>query len=205
MAKRTLSNPAFSLRLVFAALAILTVACSLTPVDVSTDEGVLEVLRREYGYDDLVEDDVCIRRPSDLDGVIVVGFFAYDAGCSGNDIFVGDSFGGMGELTPAGLARNGWEQVENRPSIALIWVDDVMLAWESVKWSENDDFAAEGVAFSPPVAQVLDDGSIRVVAWYETEAGMLPEAHYVQTEIVFDAAGNITSVVTLSSFTHEFE
>ncbi len=178
-------------------------ALSLPLWDLSTDDGVLQAYNT-ITEQNLASTDVCIHRPANLKEVVVIGLFAHDAGCRGDEMFVGQTLGHFDNLTDDGLKANGWNG-RTREELARLWTEDVLLAWRTPMQTANDDFARAGVTFTPPVVQTLADDRVQVELWVREPAGMLPEANYTQVRIVFEADGNLGEQTVLNQFTVSFE
>ncbi len=94
-----------SLRPILFVLALNLLACkalSLPLWDLSTDDGVLQAYNT-ITEQNLSSSDVCISRPTGLQEVIVIGVFAYDAGCLGDEGGQGAELGGKCEGAQPGL------------------------------------------------------------------------------------------------------
>ena len=62
-------------------LSLLASAVACSAPDLSTDKGVLQALNSARSRDSrLSEDDVCVKRPNKIRGVVLVGYFAHDRG-----------------------------------------------------------------------------------------------------------------------------
>lgn len=188
-------------------LLLLTLACksfSLPLWDLSTDDGVLQAYNT-ITEQNLSSSDVCISRPTGLKEVVVIGVFAYDAGCLGDELFVGQTLGHVDNLTDDGLKVNGWNDRTGRESLALLWTEDVLLAWRSPVQDPHPDFARASIPFTPPTVQTLTDGRVQVELWVQEPTGMLPETNYTQIRFVFESDGNLGERTTLNEFTVSFE
>lgn len=196
-----------SLRPILFVLALTLLACkalSLPLWDLSTDDGVLQAYNT-ITEQNLSSSDVCISRPTGLQEVIVIGVFAYDAGCLGDELFVGQTLGHVENLTGDGLSANGWNDRTKRETLALLWTEEVILAWRTPVQSTNPDFDRVGVPFTPPTVQTLADGRIQVELWVQEPGGMLPETNYTQLRVLFEVDGNLGERTTLNEFTVSFE
>lgn len=188
------------------ALAACSGGSTVDPRSLDTDEGVVKAFNRLNDGSDVVEDDLCIDRPRDLMDVVLVGDFAYDLGCTYSYAFVNGEYGKIRDLTPAGLAHNGWADENNRSSLALIWAQDVLFAEYRSVGSSNEDFEhADTPAYTEEAATLTADGGVVVEWWTEDPAGMLPETTYRLRHYEFDVDGNLVHSETLDSFTIEFE
>ena len=175
-------------------------ALNLPLWDLSTDSGVLQAYNT-ITEQNIAPDDFCIHRPNRLKEVVVVGGFAHDRGCDGDELFVGQTLGHFDHLTDEGLALNGWSDRGNREDLALLWVGEVILAWRSPVHAENEDFTKANIPFSPPIVQILSDGSVQVELWVQEPAGMMPEANYTFLRVVFEADGSLGEQTEVNSFT----
>lgn len=187
-------------------LLLLTLACnalSLPLWDLTTDNGVLQAYNT-ITEQNLSSSDVCISRPTGLKEVVVIGVFAHDAGCRGDELFVGQTLGHFDNLTDDGLKANGWND-RTREELARLWTENVLLAWRTPMQTANDDFAHAGVTFTLPIVQTLANDRVQVELWVCEPAGMLPEANYTQVRIVFEADGNLGEQTVLNQFTVSFE
>jgi hypothetical protein len=187
-------------------LLLTALACnalSLPLWDLSTDSGVL-LAYNTITEQHLAPDDFCIHHPNGLKEVVVVGGFAHDLGCKGDELFVGQTLGHFDHLTDEGLALNGWNNGTGREELALLWVEEVILAWRSPVPTENEDFTKVGIPFSPPTAQTLNDDRVLVELWVREPAGMLPEANYTFLRVVFEADGRLAEQEVIENFTVPF-
>ena len=188
-------------------LILVSFACqllpTLRPADLSTDEGVAQAYSRATGKD-LVLDDLCIQRPDELQNIVVVGFFAYDAGCDYDEVFVDGKLGDISQMTQAGLSQNGWANETGRAELALIWTKEVLYLESSLLSRANDDFEGAGQAFSAPSSVLNSSGSVTIRAWIRAPAGMLAEENYSWVELVYSADASEVTRTTLASFKIEF-
>ncbi|KAA3662872.1 MAG: hypothetical protein DWQ04_12280 [Chloroflexi bacterium] len=157
--------------------------------DLSTDEGVQRAYEQEKGEGVQVV-NFCMERPSSLQDIILVGFFADDAGCLYDEMFVDGELGTIRDMTAAGLAHNGWADESQREALALIWAEAIIFVEVAMMQQENDDFISESQPFSPPSATLNDDGSVTLEIWVEYPGGMLPETTYKLHEIKILADGS---------------
>lgn len=181
------------------------IACTsiIAPTDLSTDEGVRRAYQREIG-EDVPDDDFCVKRPSDLQDIVLVGYFAHDAGCRYGEVFVGHEFGRVRDMTAAGLLHNGWVDESRREELAIIWADDVIFVEDNVLKRENDEFTSGGKPFIPPTATLNDDGGVSIELWVVYDGGMLPEATYKLQELSIRADGSLEFIRVADEFTIEY-
>lgn len=187
---------------------IALTACSTTldPRSLDTDEGVVTAYNRLNDGQDIVEDDLCIDRPRQLNDVVLVGFFAYDAGCQYSNAFVNGAYGTIEDMTPAGLTHNGWDNEPTRPDLALTWTQDILLVEYHPLNNPNDDFErTDTPTFTKPSTTPTDSGGVIIELWAEDPAGMFPETTYRLRHYEFDAQANLINSQTLQSFTIEFD
>ncbi|HNB53871.1 MAG TPA: hypothetical protein PK530_18135, partial [Anaerolineales bacterium] len=143
--------------------------------------------------------------PTYLKEVVVIGLFAYDRGCAGDELFVGQTLGYVDNLTDDGLNANGWNDRTGRESLALLWTEEVLLAWRYPVQEANPDFTQVGIPFTPPTVQTLSDDRVQVELWVQEPGGMLPETNYTQIRIIFEKDGNLGEQTTLNQFTVSLE
>jgi len=179
-------------------------ALSLPLWDLSTDEGVIQAYST-ITEQNVAPDDICIQRPDELKEVVVIGWFAYDEGCSGDELFVGQTLGNVENLTDEGLVLNGWNNRQDREVLAQTWVEEVILAWRTPIHSEPDDFQQTTKLFSPPSTTTLSNGHIQVELWVREPEGMLPETTYTFRRYEFDEDGNLIEQTTVDRFTVTYE
>ena len=123
-------------------------------------------------------DDFCIEEAPDLKGVYNLGWFAHDRGCMGNEILVGNKIGPWGEMMPEVLRLFGWQEEAKQEKLALDWVTDVILVWDSPMSSGGEDFErAEAPKFQVPKVEKIDAGW-QVSLWVREPGGMLPQNDY---------------------------
>lgn len=146
-------------------------------------------------------DDFCAEAAYSFPGVYSLGWFAHDRGCMGSEVLWDRTIASQNEQAPKVLAAYGWEDAAKREELALNWVRDVMLAWESAVSSTNEDFdRADTPAFAAPKAQA-SDGQVTVLLWVREPAGMLPQSDYYQLQVVFDDGGNVIKREQMGQFT----
>lgn len=149
------------------------------------------------------DDDYCFVKIRGMKGIYAIGSFAHDRGCKGNEIAVGKKIGPMNELMPEALKLLGWEETEKQEQLALSWVKNVMLVWESPQNSKNDSFEKEGVTFlAPKVEQVGEDWQVQI--WVQEPAGMLPESNFYHLEVLIGQDAKVKSQKVLNRFTHSY-
>ena len=70
-------------------VSILASTLACTKPDLSTDEGVLRALNAARVSGNPYEaDDICVNRPEQLPGFVLVGHFAHDRGCMPGEVFI---------------------------------------------------------------------------------------------------------------------
>ena len=171
--------------------------------DLSTDEAVLEALRKEHG--DIEEDDICIVRPSSFRKLIIVGFFAHDRGCDGGIVYYKGEKVSDENFSLKVLKDNGWGKEDDRQELALKWVREVSLVWESILSSEPERFdSEEGYTYFDPVAEG-DGENIQVRCWIREPAGMLHEDNYRMGTFDFTAAKGLVKISHDKRFTVQYD
>lgn len=194
-------SPLFFLLLCF----ILGLNC--TPKDPKTPLTNAEVIRiyeNHSGEKINDPDGFCIESAHDFPGVYSLGWFAHDAGCMGSEVLFGGKIGSNNDISPAALAAYGWAEVENREKLALDWVQEVVLAWETGMSSGNEDFGGEeNPEFSAPSSK-LAGKNVEVELWVRDPGGMLPVSVYGFVKVKFDDSGKIIESERVNSFTVEY-
>lgn len=112
-------------------------------------------------------DDVCVQRPAAVPGLIVVGALR-DIPCRVRGVFWEGRWLRPRPAAALLLARAGWAQGrQRRPALALRWVQQVRLAFDSVPSRRPPAFARapRSVRFLPPTTRLLPDGGVEVLAW----------------------------------------
>jgi hypothetical protein len=123
-------------------------------------------------------DDFCVEEAPNLKGVYSLGWFAHDRGCMGNEILVGNKIGPWGKMMPEVLGLFGWQEEAKQEKLALNWVTDVILVWESPMSSGGEDFErTDAPKFQVPKVEKIDAGW-RVSLWVRQPGGMLPQNDY---------------------------
>lgn len=189
----------------FILLFLTILACnalSLPLWDLSTDTGVLGAYNT-ITEQNLTLEDVCILRPPDFNEVVLIGMFATDVGCQGDELFVGQTLGHFDNLTAQGLNANGWND-RTREDLARLWTEEVLLAWRTPVQVANPDFDQAGVPFTPPTVQTLSDDRIQVELWVQEPAGMLPETAYTNLQVIFEPDGSLGEQTPLNQFSVSF-
>lgn len=171
-------------------------------LDLSDDESVMAYLRKSNP--DLQNDDVCINRINQFEGLILVGEFAHDRGCDGGSVFYKNqemTFNGLSERV---LKDNGWSERTKKASLAIDYTIHVLKAWESVLTEEPDNFAQDstGYTFAAPAA-IMEDGEVNVTCWVKEPAGMQPIDEYYHFSVTFGEDGSILRSETSNRFSSE--
>lgn len=174
--------------------------------DVRTDEGpytskekIMESLKEKY--DDISEDDVCIEETSSFKGLFLMGFFAYDRGCSlekmyynGNEI--------PSNHSKANLIMEANDFANNAEKLVEKYHIEVINAFKTVIWDTNDDFS-EGEHFKPRTKKEGDQ--VISELWIQRPSGMIMERSYYLSTLTFDKDGNFVSITTTNQFSVSFE
>ena len=159
-----------------------------------TDTEVLDLLTSGSAYK-FEADDVCIIRPESFKGLILIGFFAHDRGCSGTECLYNREKFSTKSISAQVLNDNGWSDKELRESLILRWIKEVETVWSSLVETAPDKF---GDGFEKPTA-TKDDKGYTAVYWMQRPAGMLPEDNYDKIKLVFNLKGEIISSEKLST------
>jgi hypothetical protein len=155
--------------------------------DLSTDEGVdkaREAMRGEklQGYG-----KGCIKRPSEMPEIILVGTFAHDRGCMLEGAFVKKYFlSGQENLSRAALKSLGWQKADSigREELALKWTRLGLLAFGGSPLAKaNENFGDRD--FHAPQAATNEDKNVTVTLWTRRPAGMRCETGYERLSFIF--------------------
>lgn len=178
---------------------LLIASASCQEPDLTTDEAVIEFYCHETGADpDEIEGWLCIDRVTDDGKVIVIGNFAYDAGCFIESIIVNGKMGEWQSMSGKALEQMGWDEADN-DALLLEFVDAISMAWGGVMEGPNDDFSVAGApAFTEPSVAHTDDG-YTVTFWFSEPSGMEPVNYYTQLAVYFNEKGVITGTEGLAS------
>ncbi|CAG5080285.1 hypothetical protein [Parvicella tangerina] len=172
---------------------------SSAPVDevqnggLTSKETILEALQEEHP--DLEENDVCIVEVEEFDNLFIMGYFAYDLGCTVNRMF----FNGVelpGDHTEANqiMAANNFK--DNSEKLVENYHIYVINSFKTVIWETNEDF---GNKFSKPQTRIENDKVISEL-WIQRPSGMIKERSYYLSKLTFDADGNFVSLEKSNQF-----
>lgn len=176
--------------------------------DLSTDEKVLELLNEgRTDKNKINKDDVCIERPEKFKDLILIGYFAHDRGCVGNEVFYKGKRSTIDEVTPNVLMDNGWNDKVKREAIAIQYVVIVLLHWDIPLETEPDNFKDNGdYTFMPPTAKT-ENNETTVSVWTREPPGMAREDYFFLFTVTFGSNGEIvkSQVTDRFSVSYEFE
>jgi len=169
--------------------------------DLTTDEGVLSELERIH-QKKFAKEYVCIERPVEFPGLVLVAMFANDRGCMGDEAFFRGEFGGIGTRSADILEQAGWKKSNSeRERLAKAWFNKVHCVWRSPLTSHPEEIPQD--VWFPQQVLVQDEKYI-VKGWIQQPSGMRPQAVFRAEEIQFNKQGAILSVKILREFIHEF-
>jgi len=176
--------------------------------DLSTNEKVLEVLNKGRERK-LNKENVCIERPKELNGTIIIGFFAHDRGCRFNIAFVnGKQYEGVEKATKAGLNHLGWYKMKNeeRTLLAMNWTKHALLRFHRPLEKATPDFnLSDTPEFETPKASVNDDRSVKITLWVQQPKGMRPQKNYNLMEYTFGNDGSLVESKSINSFSRKIQ
>jgi hypothetical protein len=167
-----------------------------------TDEQILAALNDETG-NDMDKKDVCIIRSTKFNDLILIGYFAYDRGCAGNDCFYKGNFKGISDISKAVMVDHGWSDESKRLDLVKEFMLDVSGAWETVALEEHEDFVVENQEWVEPQSEIVDDTYV-ASAWIRQGAGMRKARSYYKVKYIFEKDGALRSVNRSSRFSHEY-
>lgn len=170
--------------------------------DLSKDDDIVEMMKIEWKADQLEKDDICIERPSAFDELIVVGSFAHDRGCAGNDVIYKGKLSNTDAVTSKVLNDNGWSDRKNRGQLAVSYTTDVLHVWESVLSGEADAFESEEYVYADPSFS-MEDGEVTVTCWIKEPSGMQPINSFYHLTIVYSNDGTIQSYEKTNQFSQD--
>jgi hypothetical protein len=132
--------------------------------DLATEEGLLRAWNHVMGDTcHAVSGCLCVARPEELPGVVVVGTFAYDLGCRDGGVFAdGAWYPQVHAATGPMLRAQGWAAADpaRRQALALEVTDRVLLAWDGRLVRHETKDGTSGVTAA--VATSMPDGGVRV-------------------------------------------
>lgn len=173
-----------------------------TNYDLSKDDDIVEMMKVEWKADQLEKDDICIERPEEFAELIVVGSFAHDRGCAGNDVIYKGKLSNKDAVTAKVLNDNGWSDRKNRGHLAVNYTTDVLHVWETVLSGESDAFESDEYVYADP-SFTMEDGEVTVTCWVKEPSGMQPVNSYYHLTIVFSNDGTISSYEKTNQFSQD--
>ena len=130
----TTSTPGFvsaSRQPYLAVLVTLLFGCSgvLGP-NMNTKNGVAKAYERRFGHSVDHLDDLCVEWSEPFEGLVLIGYFAMDAGCIGQGAFWGRDFHDDPTLLKSlAFPKAGWANRSGREELALRWINDIYLGF----------------------------------------------------------------------------
>jgi hypothetical protein len=175
----------------------------LSRFDLSTNDGVNAAREAIAGKPIDDRSKRCIRRDTNLLGIIVVGGFAFDYGCRLQGAFVNSRYLTAEDkaFSRAALKALGWKagNQSQRERLAQTWVAKGLMAFLTVVSLKNADFANH--PFQPPRTSIRADGSIAVTLWVRLPSGRVRGTRYELREYRFSKDGDFTGNTTVENFT----
>lgn len=169
--------------------------------DLSTVEGVNAAREAKLGRPLDSHSKNCVSLPERLPGIILLGGFAHDRGCRLQEAIINKQGVSMGrEFSTTALESLGWKGAgeEKRKELALNWVQDGLLAFETPLTQATEDFKAE--TFQKPQAISHGDGSVTVSLWVKKPSGMNCESAYDKFKFTFLKDGTLDGKTSENSF-----
>ncbi len=174
--------------------------------DLSTDEKVLEELNKgRTDKNKINKDDICIERPEKFKDLILIGYFAHDRGCMGNEVFYKGNRSTIDKVTAEVLMDAGWKDKVQREAIAIQYVVKVLLQWEIPLETEPENFKSNGdYTFMPPTA-ITENSETTVSVWTREPPGMAREDYFYLFTVTFGKNGEIVKSQVTDRFTVSYE
>ncbi len=163
----------------------------------STDEAVRKAYADAIGH--ALDENDCIERPSSFPGVIVIGGFAHDRGCSMQGLFID---GKLQDRTTAGSwSLRLLETVDfanaDRPrqqDLARMYVDEVVHVFGGrFVTTSSKAFDFEDTPAFVPVSVAEHHQGFVIKGWTRLPSGMLDESGFVFMEYAFAPSGQVTA------------
>ena len=174
--------------------------------DLSTRDGLRRALAARPDGED--SGDVCVKRAKGFAGAILVGSIAPDRGCMGAQVILGrwlyeDPKRGMAAvLGAAGFAS---ATPVRRRELILAYLDEMSFNEPLRVDTPPEGFGIPNApAYHPPKVESLDDGGVKVLAWYAS-ARMTPGVSYRLVESRYGPDGTPVGgqIVARHDFTPE--
>lgn len=164
-----------------------------------TKEAIFAELGKEY--EGIQENDVCIEEVEELNTLFVVGFFAYDRGCSVDRIFY-NGYQLKGDHSEAYKIMQGNDFKGNSEKLVETYHIQVINVFKTVVWDSNEDFS-EGEHFKPRTR--IEGDQVISELWIQRPSGMIRERFYYLSTLTFSKDGNFVSLTTTNQFSVSFE
>lgn len=136
---------------------------------------------------------LCATMLPDLDSVMI-GSKAMGPGCSFHHILHQCKVYARDEASTPVLGSHGWGAAspKERERLAWLWARQVVFSGmhDEILETETPDFTAARRAFTPPTAEPMPDGGVRLTLWVEFTGRHATTTRHALT---FDAAGALTS------------
>lgn len=197
------------MKVIFNALLFLflftTMTCQAQEEMKDLEKSEIIALYEEYSGKQIKnERNLCVRKARNFTGVAALGSFAYDRGCRGNELIVGEKIGVIKDLTSETLHYFNWEDQSQRENLSLNWTLEVVYAWYSVMNKPNEDFELSNTPnFSAPQSQKVED-TWEVILWLREPAGMRKVRKYFLARVRYNEAGELIEQEVIDNFKVEF-
>lgn len=151
----------------------------------ATDDALGAAILEVTGYP-MDEDHPCVDRlTAPFEGVVLVGSFAYDFGCTREGYFADGVWVADPLRSSSALSLAGWSDPSLREALALAWTDLALLTGTS-GWASR--------AVPGPRARLERDGSVSVRGFHQLELGSRPGYAVERVRVRFSTEGDATRV-----------
>lgn len=144
--------------------------------------------------------DFCIDSTNSFEDLFVLGAFANDAGCLREGLMYKDTVGLDSSLQVKVLHNHGWASDSIKSTLAMAWVQEVLLCWSTPVLTYHEDFGYKTTPnYDAPKSMLMEHG-VRVELWVRRPPGMLPQNIYYKLTVLFDTEGNVISSTRTKQF-----
>jgi hypothetical protein len=161
------------------------------------EQSIFEDIKKEYP--DIEKNDVCIDASQYFKTLFIVGFFAHDRGCGdeyyyykGNKIVINNDK--IKEI----LMDNGFEN--NKTKLIEEYHQEIINHNNTCLYSAPDNFDTINYVFESPKVWIEKDLIISSF-WIQQPGGMMPEAVYEKSVLIFKNDGAFESHKNVELFT----
>lgn len=162
----------------------------------TTKAAILTKLQTEY--EGIQESDLCIEEVNSLGNFFVVGFFASDKGCGVDQLFF-NGFELSKDHSESKIVMDANNFQENSSKAIETYHKDVIHQFKTVLTTASEDFLKGDADFFAPRTSV-HEGQVTSEMWILRPSGMIPEASFYLSTLIFDKAGNFVSLTKTKNF-----